>query len=127
MKIWDVTKCLEEFQLLGKLLAYGKAKRTVDKEGVPRFYICILAELEDYLNELWEEEEWKKMSKNNAKALSMLHQKIRKFYRDFESHITNHKQNPKQCADEELRRMRRFQKALRIRMRMRTESVLQLS
>lgn len=51
MKIRDVTKCLEEFELLGK--AYGKAKSIVDKEGVPRFYIRILADLEDYLNEVW--------------------------------------------------------------------------
>lgn len=50
MKIRDVTKCLEEFELLGK--AYGKAKSIVDKEGVPRFYIRILADLEDYLNEV---------------------------------------------------------------------------
>lgn len=51
MKIRDVTKCLEEFELLGK--AYGKAKSIVDKEGVPRFYIRILADLEDYLNEVF--------------------------------------------------------------------------
>lgn len=50
MKIRDVTKCLEEFELLGK--AYGKAKSIVDKEGVPRFYIRILADLGDYLNEV---------------------------------------------------------------------------
>ncbi|EMP39464.1 Eukaryotic translation initiation factor 3 subunit C [Chelonia mydas] len=55
MKIRDVTKCLEEFELLGK--AYGKAKSIVDKEGVPRFYIRILADLEQYLNEEEEEEE----------------------------------------------------------------------
>uniref|UniRef100_A0A8C0HGP2 Eukaryotic translation initiation factor 3 subunit C n=1 Tax=Chelonoidis abingdonii TaxID=106734 RepID=A0A8C0HGP2_CHEAB len=50
MKIRDVTKCLEEFELLGK--AYGKAKSIVDKEGVPRFYVRILADLEQYLNEV---------------------------------------------------------------------------
>lgn len=33
MKIQGVTKCLEDFELLGK--AYGKAKSIVDKEGVP--------------------------------------------------------------------------------------------
>uniref|UniRef100_A0A2I3FYX7 Eukaryotic translation initiation factor 3 subunit C n=1 Tax=Nomascus leucogenys TaxID=61853 RepID=A0A2I3FYX7_NOMLE len=100
MKIRDVTKCLEEFELLGK--AYGKAKSIVDKEGVPRFYIRILADLEDYLNELWEDKEGKKkMNKNNAKALSTLRQKIRKYNRDFESHITSYKQNPEQSADED--------------------------
>ncbi|XP_015273731.1 PREDICTED: eukaryotic translation initiation factor 3 subunit C [Gekko japonicus] len=100
MKIRDVTKCLEEFELLGK--AYGKAKSIVDKEGVPRFYIRILADLEDYLNELWEDKEGKKkMNKNNAKALSTLRQKIRKYNRDYETQITSYRQNPEQSADED--------------------------
>lgn len=50
MKIRDVTKCLEEFELLGR--AFSKARGIVDKEGVPRFYVRILADLEDYLNEV---------------------------------------------------------------------------
>ncbi|CAI5790623.1 eukaryotic translation initiation factor 3 subunit C [Podarcis muralis] len=100
MKIRDVTKCLEEFELLGK--AYGKAKSIVDKEGVPRFYIRILADLEDYLNELWEDKEGKKkMNKNNAKALSTLRQKIRKYNRDYEAQIMSYRQNPEQSADED--------------------------
>uniref|UniRef100_A0A8C5RKY2 Eukaryotic translation initiation factor 3 subunit C n=1 Tax=Laticauda laticaudata TaxID=8630 RepID=A0A8C5RKY2_LATLA len=91
MKIRDVTKCLEEFELLGK--AYGKAKSIVDKEGVPHFYIRILADLEDYLNEVWEDKEGKKkMNKNNAKALSTLRQKIRKYNRDYETQITAYRQ-----------------------------------
>lgn len=48
-KIRDVTKCLEVFELLGK--AYGKAKSIVDKEGVPRYCIHILADMEDCLND----------------------------------------------------------------------------
>lgn len=100
MKIRDVTKCLEEFELLAK--AYGKAKSIVDKEGVPRFYVRILAELEQYLNELWEDKEGKKkMNKNNAKALSTLRQKIRKYNRDYESQIASYRQNPEQSADED--------------------------
>lgn len=50
MKIRDVIKCLEEFELLGKV--YGKVKSIVDKEGVLRFYIRILVDLEDYFNEV---------------------------------------------------------------------------
>uniref|UniRef100_A0A8D0HC86 Eukaryotic translation initiation factor 3 subunit C n=1 Tax=Sphenodon punctatus TaxID=8508 RepID=A0A8D0HC86_SPHPU len=100
MKIRDVTKCLEEFELLGK--AYGKAKSIVDKEGVPSFYIRILADLEDYLNELWDDKEGKKkMNKNNAKALSTLRQKIRKYNRDYEGLISAYRQNPEQSADED--------------------------
>ncbi|XP_054043728.1 eukaryotic translation initiation factor 3 subunit C-like [Rissa tridactyla] len=105
MKIRDVTKCLEEFELLGK--AFGKAKSIVDKEGVPRFYVRILADLEDYLNELWEDKEGKKkMNKNNAKALSTLRQKIRKYNRDFEPHIASYKQNPEQSDEDEEKKSR---------------------
>ncbi|KAL1765981.1 eukaryotic translation initiation factor 3 subunit C [Sigmodon hispidus] len=122
MKIRDITKCLEEFELQGK--AYGKAKSIVDKEGVPRFYILVLADLENYLNELWEDKEGKKMNKNNAKALSTLRLKIRKYNRNFESHITKYKQRTLSSLQLKMqRRMRKTQKALQMKM----ESVLQLS
>ncbi|KAM4697511.1 eukaryotic translation initiation factor 3 subunit C-like protein isoform 2-T2 [Rhinophrynus dorsalis] len=100
MKIRDISKCLEEFEQLGK--AYSKAKNIVDKEGVPRFYIRLLSDLEDYVNEIWEDKEGKKkMNKNNAKALSTLRQKLRKYNRDFEGSITAYKQNPEESADED--------------------------
>ncbi|KAM8960114.1 eukaryotic translation initiation factor 3 subunit C isoform 1-T1 [Pelodytes ibericus] len=100
MKIRDMTKCLEEFEQLGK--AYTKAKNIVDKEGVPRFYIRLLSDLDDYLTELWEDKEGKKkMNKNNAKALSTLRQKLRKYNRDFEAPITAYKQNPEESADDD--------------------------
>lgn len=42
---------------------------------------------------LWEDKEGKKkMNKNNAKALSTLRQKIRKYNKDFETEITSHKE-----------------------------------
>ncbi|KAI4897525.1 hypothetical protein NFI96_018361, partial [Prochilodus magdalenae] len=100
MKIRDMAKCLEEFEQLCR--AFLKSKAIVDKEGVPPFYIRLLADLEDYLNQLWEDKEGKKkMNKNNAKALSTLRQKIRKYNRDFETDIANYKENPEQSAEEE--------------------------
>ncbi|XP_036429201.1 eukaryotic translation initiation factor 3 subunit C isoform X2 [Colossoma macropomum] len=100
MKIRDMAKCLEEFEQLCR--AFLKSKAIVDKEGVPPFYIRLLADLEDYLNQLWEDKEGKKkMNKNNAKALSTLRQKIRKYNRDFETEIANYKENPEQSAEEE--------------------------
>ncbi|KAM4631637.1 eukaryotic translation initiation factor 3 subunit C-like protein isoform 2-T2 [Discoglossus pictus] len=103
MKIRDMAKCLEEFEQLGK--AYTKAKNIVDKEGVPRFYIRVLSDLDEYLTELWDDKEGKKkMNKNNAKALSTLRQKLRKYNRDFESSITAYRQNPEESADEDKER-----------------------
>ncbi|XP_077080769.1 eukaryotic translation initiation factor 3 subunit C isoform X2 [Siphateles boraxobius] len=100
MKIRDISKCLEEFEQLCR--AFIKSKAIVDKEGVPQFYIRLLADLEDYLNQLWEDKEGKKkMNKNNAKALSTLRQKIRKYNRDFETEIVSYKENPEQSAEEE--------------------------
>ncbi|XP_057214357.1 eukaryotic translation initiation factor 3 subunit C isoform X1 [Triplophysa rosa] len=100
MKIRDISKCLEEFEQLCR--SFLKSKTIVDKEGVPQFYIRLLADLEDYLNQLWEDKEGKKkMNKNNAKALSTLRQKIRKYNREFETEIATYKENPEQSADEE--------------------------
>ncbi|XP_051530932.1 eukaryotic translation initiation factor 3 subunit C-like isoform X2 [Myxocyprinus asiaticus] len=100
MKIRDMSKCLEEFEQLCR--AFLKSKTIVDKEGVPQFYIRLLADLEEYVNQLWEDKEGKKkMNKNNAKALSTLRQKIRKYNRDFEAEIASYKENPEQSADEE--------------------------
>ncbi|XP_059386392.1 eukaryotic translation initiation factor 3 subunit C isoform X1 [Carassius carassius] len=100
MKIRDMSKCLEEFEQLYR--AFLKSKTIVDKEGVPQFYIRLLADLEDYLNQLWEDKEGKKkMNKNNAKALSTLRQKIRKYNKDFETEIASYKENPEQSAEEE--------------------------
>lgn len=50
MKIRDMAKCLEEFEQLCR--AFLKSKAIVDKEGVPQFYIRLLADLEDYLNQV---------------------------------------------------------------------------
>lgn len=50
MKIRDMAKCLEEFEQLCR--AFLKSKNIVDKEGVPPFYIRLLADLEDYLNQV---------------------------------------------------------------------------
>lgn len=50
MKIRDMSKCLEEFEQLCR--AFVKSKNIVDKEGVPKFYIRLLADLEDYLNQV---------------------------------------------------------------------------
>lgn len=50
MKIRDMAKCLEEFEQLCR--AFLKSKAIVDKEGVPQFYVRLLADLEDYLNQV---------------------------------------------------------------------------
>ncbi|KAJ8364352.1 hypothetical protein SKAU_G00131830 [Synaphobranchus kaupii] len=100
MKIRDMAKCLEEFEQLCR--AFLKSKTIVDKEGVPAFYIRLLADLEDYLNQLWEDKEGKNEDEQEqCQGLSTLRQKIRKYNRDYETEITSYKENPEQSADEE--------------------------
>lgn len=69
-KIKDMSSILQTFEDLTK--AYQKAMPVIMKEenGVtPRFYVRALAELEDFINEVWEDREGRKnLSKNNSKV-----------------------------------------------------------
>ncbi|KAH9518662.1 Eukaryotic translation initiation factor 3 subunit C [Bulinus truncatus] len=98
-KIKDFANVLTDFESLIK--AFEKARKVVDKEGVPKFYIRTIVELEDFINECWEDREWRKtISKNNSKGLSSVRQKIKKYNRDFESDITSFRANPNAFDDE---------------------------
>lgn len=85
--------------------AFEKAKPVIDREEngvIPRFFIRILVELEDAINEMWEDREGrKKMSKNNSKSLGALRQKLRKYIKDFEEDMTKFRENPDAADDDE--------------------------
>ena len=102
-KIKDFTKMESGFIELTK--AYEKAKPVVEKEenGVtPRFFIRILVELEDIINETWEDRDGrKKMSKNNSKSLGALRQKLRKYMKDFEEDVKKFQEDPDAADDED--------------------------
>lgn len=95
----DLNKLLTGFDTLTK--AYEKSRTIFQRQNVttPRFYIrweyqTILAEyqsiifrslveIEDYANKLWEDKELKSsLSKNNAKALPALRQKVKKYIKE---------------------------------------------
>lgn len=69
MKIRDMAKCLEEFEQLCR--AFLKSKNIVDKEGVPSFYIRLLADLEDYLNQVNLQRRKKKTKFHNISLLEL--------------------------------------------------------
>lgn len=77
---------------------YTKALPVIEKEDggkIPRFYIRCLVDLEDYLNAVWEDKEGrKKMAKNNAKGLTTMRQKLRKYVKDFEEEMAQFRENP---------------------------------
>lgn len=102
-KIKDMSSILSSFEDLTR--AYTKALPVITKEekGVtPRFYVRCLAELEDFINEVWEDREGRKnLSKNNSKSLGTLRQKVRKYIKDFEEDLTRFREAPDQESDAE--------------------------
>lgn len=92
--------------------AYVKALPVISKEEngqTPRFFTRCLVELEDFINEMWEDKEGRKnMSKNNSKSLGSMRQKLRKYIKDFEEDIAKFRENPDQPDDEEEEEKRRF-------------------
>lgn len=100
MKITDIAKIETEYQNLTK--EYEKAKVVVIKEGIPNFFIKVLADLEDYIQTQWEDTDGrKKLSKPNAKALASLRQKLKKYNRDFEEKINEYRQDPAKFEEAE--------------------------
>ena len=102
-KIKDMSSILTSFEDLTR--AYQKALPVVTKEenGItPRFYLRCLMELEDFINEVWEDRDGRKnLSKNNSKSLGTLRQKVRKYIKDFEGELGKFRENPGQESEEE--------------------------
>ena len=72
-----------------------KAKTHIHKEGLPRFYIRTLAELEDCLDiALKDKEGQKKMSKANGRALNRMKLQLRRHNKEFEAKISEYRANP---------------------------------
>lgn len=95
-KIKDMASLLQSFEDLTR--AYQKALPVIMKEenGItPRFYVRALAELEDFINEVWEDRDGRKnLSKNNSKAFGPLRQKFRKYIKDFEADLAKFRESP---------------------------------
>jgi len=85
----DVTKVLSDFEDLIKI--YEKAHKTMEADGVTKFYIRVIGELEDFTNDIWKKK--KNLSTNNSKSLSNLKQKIRKYNQDFATQIADFREN----------------------------------
>uniref|UniRef100_A0A914RKR2 Eukaryotic translation initiation factor 3 subunit C N-terminal domain-containing protein n=1 Tax=Parascaris equorum TaxID=6256 RepID=A0A914RKR2_PAREQ len=87
--------CLMPFEELCRV--FEKTKAVLARQGMstPRFYIRILVEIEDFVNEQWEDKESRKtMSKANSKGLTTLRQKIRKYNKDMETEVTAYRAEP---------------------------------
>lgn len=102
-KIKDMSSLLSSFEDLTR--AYAKALPVITKveNGIcPRFIIRALAELEDFINEVWDDREGRKnLSKNNSKSLGTLRQKFRKYIKDFEADLKKFRESPDAADDDE--------------------------
>ncbi|CAF0924536.1 unnamed protein product [Rotaria sordida] len=79
IRIRDIKQVYECFENLIKV--YDKARRVIEKEQIiPRFYIKILVQLEDFVNECWNNKDWcNKFNKTNSNNLKILRQKLRQY------------------------------------------------
>jgi translation initiation factor 3 subunit C len=101
-KIRDVSRALEGFENMRKV--YDKSKSVVETSGIPAFYVRALADLEDFVKELWDDKDVKaKLNKMNSKALSGLRQNLRKYIKDtlFEARIAAYRENPHEFEEDE--------------------------
>jgi len=102
-KVKDFTKILPDFEELTR--KYAKVKTILDKESdgkTPRFLVKCLVELEDFVEQCWEDRERRKnMNKNNSKCLSSLRQKLRKHNRTIQPEIDEYRASPDADEGEE--------------------------
>ncbi|GMR53280.1 hypothetical protein PMAYCL1PPCAC_23475, partial [Pristionchus mayeri] len=94
--IKDISLVLQCFEDLQKLYTNSKTIFARQNITTPRFYVRYLVDLEDYINEMWDDKDAKKsMSKVNSKSLSGLRQKVRKYNKEvMEADITAYKASP---------------------------------
>lgn len=93
MKINDWTGIQTEFDTLNKMI--DKAKMHIMKEGLPRFYVKTLVELEDFLLEaLKDKEAQKKMSTSNGRALNRMKLALRRHNKAYEKEMAEYRENP---------------------------------
>lgn len=92
-KIKDIAKIQEGFISLCTI--YAKSKGVIDKSGCPRAFIRCIADLETYIQEIWDDKEGrKKLNRTNSRALGALRQNVRKYNRDFTTEIEEYQKDP---------------------------------
>ena len=85
-KINDWSGIQTEFEAFNKMV--DKAKMHIQKEGLPRFYIKALADLEDFLEAaLKDKAAQAKMSKANGRALNRMKLTLRRHNKQYEAKI----------------------------------------
>mmetsp|Transcript_33430 Transcript_33430/g.84725 ORF Transcript_33430/g.84725 Transcript_33430/m.84725 type:complete len:947 (-) Transcript_33430:272-3112(-) len=98
MKINDWSSIQTLFDELNKRLDKCQKYQGV---GVPRSYVRMLVELEDFLTEtLANKDVKKKMSKTNAQALNTMRQRVKKHTPTYAELMAKHRENPESTEEE---------------------------
>lgn len=93
MKINDWSAILDEFKNTNKIIE--KSKMLIVKNGLPKFYVKMLSDLEDFLVEtLKDKDAIKKMKKEVSKAFNTMKLSLRKHNKDYENEIAACRANP---------------------------------
>ncbi|KAI9024397.1 eukaryotic translation initiation factor 3 subunit 8 N-terminus-domain-containing protein [Phycomyces nitens] len=90
----DWTRITSEFDKLA--VSVTRATTGFDSIDVPKFYIKILADLDDFMQETLQKEKSakKKMSAGNNKAVNAMRQKLKKINKQYEKSIAEYKKDP---------------------------------
>ncbi|KAK9812688.1 hypothetical protein WJX72_002071 [[Myrmecia] bisecta] len=94
---WSAIQTL--FDKLNKQME--KTQKVTETLGVPRVYVRILVELEDFVTKtLGNKEAKKKMSPTNAKALNTMRQRLKKHNQAYLEQIHKYRENPESTEEE---------------------------
>lgn len=100
IKTNDWSAIQDEFEAVNKMVE--KSKMLIIKEGLPKFYIKMLADLEDHLGvTLKDKELQKKMKPVVTKALNRMKLSLRKHNKTYEIQINDFRSNPDNYVEEE--------------------------
>lgn len=96
----DWGKILDEFEAVNKMIE--KSKMLIAKNGIPKFYIKMLAEVEDFLNTTLENKDAIKNMKPVAKrALDRMKLTVKKHNKGYDAEISDFRANPAKYESEE--------------------------
>jgi translation initiation factor 3 subunit C len=99
MNINDWNAIYTEWEKLNKVLSKNTSTK---KEAIPRFYIRIMVQIEDFMKKTFENKD-RKMNAINAKSLNTMKQKLKKWLKarpDVEKAMEEFRKNPQDSDDE---------------------------
>jgi len=97
ISINDWNKIQDEFEKLNRQLT--KAAQLVQKEGIPKFYIKSMLDIEEFVKSTTEKKP--KMNATNQKSFNAMKQKIKKNNVQYEKEIEAYKKNPTEEEEED--------------------------